>query len=176
MSGIGSQNTSLAETNLKRHEPVFGCIGERNDNVLVDEDEEKQEEAQTHCTQNTRSAQLTQRGYLKHRTFMEVKHRHWKRTNNRVNLRSQPITDPLTQTRPSSIVWLNLQQTLINDFPHWLCLAITIMSLYNTEKGISIGGGGSCSKKGYKPCAICLNNKPVGKHICCSRSKNYTHI
>ncbi len=176
MSGIGSQNTSLAETNLKRHEPVFGCIGERNDDVLVDEDEEKQEEAQTHCTQNTRSAQLTQRGYLKHRTFMEVKHRHWKRTNNRVNLRSQPITDPLTQTRPSSIVWLNLQQTLINDFPHWLCLAITIMSLYNTEKGISIGGGGSCSKKGYKPCAICLNNKPVRKHICCSRSKNYTHI
>ncbi len=54
----------------------------------------------------------------------------------------------------------------IQSMGHHTWPKVTSLSLIILKKGFLLGGGG-CSKKGYNPCAICLNNKPVRKHICC---------
>lgn len=153
-------NVFKKKTNFKRHEPVFWCICERNYNVLVDEDEDKQEEAQTHCTQNTCSRQLIQRGYLKHWTFMEVEHRHWKRAHNTVNLSSHTITDHPTKTRPSRIVWLHLQQLLnsrlwfssfvVWKHHQWRYFTIVKKHFYWKNKCVKNGHRTNCNKKRAK--------------------------
>ncbi len=64
----------------------------------------------------------------------------------------------------------------IQSMGHHTWPKVTSLSLIILKKGFLLGGGGGCSKKGYNPCAICLNNKPVRKHICCSTILKSTYI
>lgn len=55
--------------------PVLRSVGQRDDDILVDEDEEGQEEAQAHGAEDVHRRQTLERSHVEDGTVVNFKHR-----------------------------------------------------------------------------------------------------
>ena len=58
---------------------MFRYVGERDDDVLVDEDEQGQEEAQARSAERVPACQLVEGGEVEHGAVVDIEHRNCSR-------------------------------------------------------------------------------------------------
>lgn len=80
--------------------PVLRCVSEGDHNVLVNEDEEGQQEAQAHGADDVQSRQALERSQAEDRSVVDPEDWNWREEN---QLEGESVSQSMTQTESQAI-------------------------------------------------------------------------